>query len=182
MSARPVLAAIAGGLALAAWLLGEPAPPAGSAAERRLLADAIEREADHVDALQLAAWIRDRRPGLRVIDVRPDSEYAAYHVPTAERMSIAELVTRRFGRGETVVLYSEGGAHAAQAWVLVRQAGAREAYFLRGGILEWIDDVMQPATSTELTRWFGGTARAPGAVPMPDRPAESVRRLRRRSC
>ena len=169
-------------LAVGALLAGDPRPPAASDASRRLLAGEIEREADHVTALELAAWIRDRRPGLRVIDVRPDSEYRAYHVPTAERMALADLVTRRWQAGETLVLYSEGGAHAAQAWVLLRAAGLREVYFLRGGILEWLDEVMQPVRSSELTRYFGGTARAESAVPIPDHVPAAVRRQRRRSC
>jgi rhodanese-related sulfurtransferase len=183
VSARLVVAgAFALGLGVAAAFAGAPEPVAGSLASRRVLADAIEREADHVTALELAEWIRARRPGLRIVDVRPDSEYQAYHVPTAERMTLAQVVAAPFAAGETVVLYSEGGAHAAQAWVLLRQAGVRDAWFLRGGILEWLDDVMSPERSTELTRYFGGTARQPSAVPMPAAAPEVVRRLRRRSC
>ena len=182
MSARLVLGAVALSLSVGAMLLRDPQPPAGSDAGRRLLASEIEREADHVTALELAAWIRDRRPRLRVIDVRPDSEYQAYHVPTAERMSLPDVATARWGAGETVVLYSEGGAHAAQAWVLLRGAGMRDVYFLRGGILEWMDEVMQPMQSTELTRYFGGVARGESAVPMPASAPETVRRMRRRSC
>ena len=182
MSLRIVAGVAALALAVGALLAGDVHPPAGSDGSRRLLAEEIERESDHVTALELAAWIRDRRPGLRVIDVRPDSEYQAYHVPTAERMALADVVTRRWQAGETVVLYSEGGAHAAQAWVLLRGAGVRDVWFLRGGILEWMDEVMQPVRSTELTRYFGGTARAESVVPLPAKVPESVRRLRRRSC
>lgn len=183
MSARLVLAgSFALGLGIAAAFAGTPEPVAGSLENRRMLADAIEREADHVTALELAEWIRARRPGLRVVDIRPDSEYQAYHVPMAERMTLAQVAAAPFASGESVVLYSEGGAHAAQAWVLLRQAGVREVWFLRGGILEWIDDVMNPERSTELTRYFGGTARQPSAVPMPTAAPEAVRRLRRRSC
>jgi 3-mercaptopyruvate sulfurtransferase SseA len=79
------------------------------------------------------------------------------------------------------VLYSEGGAHAAQAWVLLRAAGVRNVYFLRGGILEWLDLVMNPARPTELTRYFGGVPR-PSAVPIPENATEVVARMRRRSC
>ena len=182
MNARWVAACAALVLATGALLAGDAHPPAASEARRRMLADEIEREGDHVTALELAAWIRDRRPGLRVIDVRPDSEYRAYHVPTAERMTLADVVAARWPAGGTVVLYSEGGAHAAQAWVLLRGAGVRDVYFLRGGILEWQDEVMQPATSTELTRYFGGTARAESAVPLPAKAPDAVRRLPRRSC
>jgi rhodanese-related sulfurtransferase len=182
MSARVLLGAVALSLGVGAMFVSDPQPPAASEAGRRLLATEIEREADHVTALELAAWIRERRPRLRVVDVRPDSEYQAYHVPTAERMSLAEVAEAPFTAGETVVLYSEGGAHAAQAWVLLRGSGMRDVYFLRGGILEWMDEVMQPMQSTELTRYFGGVARAESAVPMPASAPETVRRMRRRSC
>jgi rhodanese-related sulfurtransferase len=186
MNTRLIAAAVAISLSVGALLAGDERPPASSVAGRQLIAAEIEREADHVTALELAAWIRERRPGLRVIDVRPDSEFQQYHVPTAERMSLREVATARFGVGETIVMYSEGGAHAAQAWVLLRGAGTRNAYFLRGGILEWLDEVMQPMRSTELTRYFGGVARpapaVPSLVPLPSGVAESVRRQRRRSC
>ena len=173
------LAVIAAFLAVLAAVAGPSSPSARL--DAAALAAEIERESDHVTALELAAWIRDRRPGLRVIDVRPDSEYQAYHVPMAERMTLADAVASPWKAGETVVLYSEGGAHAAQAWVLLRGAGVRDVYFLRGGILEWLDDVMNPAQSSELTRWFGGTAREQ-AVPMPATAPAAIRRLRRRSC
>ena len=182
MSMRLVLALVALSLGMGGLLAGDAQPPAGSAAGRRLIASEVERETDHVTPLELAQWIHDRRPGLRVIDVRADSEYAAYHIPGAERMSLADVAGARWTGGGTVVLYSEGGAHAAQAWVLLRGAGMRDVYFLRGGILEWLDDVMQPVQSTALTRYFGGTARASSSVPIPVRAPDAVRRLRRRSC
>lgn len=182
--AARVAAGVLLALAIGAALVGAPAPPEGSAASRRQLAEAIAHERDHVTALELAAWIRDRKPGLRVLDLRDDSAFADYHVPSAERVEIERLVDMRFTGGETLVLYSEGGGHAAQAWVLLRGAGVRDVYFLRGGLLEWMDDVMNPVTSSALTRYFGGTARQGPvpAVPMPDEAPAAVRRLRRRSC
>ena len=211
MSARPrsvrlVAAAFALGLGIAAAFAGAPEPAAGSLASRRLLADEITREADHVTALELAAWIRERRPRLRVIDVRPDSEYAAYHVPTAERMTLTQVAEAPFVAGETVVLYSEGGAHAAQAWFLLRARGHERVFFLREGLYEWMRDVMEPTLSADadsaaraawpevaaLSRWFGGVPRAgersavpDEAIAVPSRGAESraaVARVRRRGC
>jgi 3-mercaptopyruvate sulfurtransferase SseA len=43
------------------------------------------------------------------------------------------------------VLVSDGGAHAAQGWVFLRALGIAHVYFLRGGLGEWLDDVMNPA-------------------------------------
>ena len=180
---RPRIVGLSAVIALAvlAAFVGNPDPKGGSLASRRALADEIEHESDHVTALELAQWIRERRKGLRILDVRTESEYQRYHVPSAERMTLSQLATARFGPAETLVLYSEGGAHAAQGWVLLRTAGQRSVYFLRGGLLEWIDDVMNPVQSTELTRYFGGVPRQ-GAVPLPGPGPQAVARMRNRSC
>ena len=199
-------------LAIAALVLGigaaltRPAPrtsrparaPRPASIDIVALAAEISREADHVTALELAEWIRERRPGLRVLDVRSEEEYATYHVPSAERLPLESIATLWPRTGETLVLYSEGGAHAAQAWVLLRAAGFERVYFLRGGIIDWVEDVMSPANPDEhvsaLSRYFGGAPRAGGAgkgfggaVPLPTagnpRPsAAAVERVRRRGC
>jgi hypothetical protein len=128
----------------------------------------------------------------------------AYHIASAERMPLTALATLTPNDGETFVLYSEGGAHAAQGWVLLRATGHRNVYFLRGGLLDWMEDVMSPALPADtsrariaaLSRYFGGTPRA-GIAPLPasgatvHRAADStataaaaaaVARMRRRGC
>ena len=164
-------------------------PRRTSASTATALATEIEREDDHVTALELAQWIRERKPGLRVLDVRSDSAYDAYHIPSAERMPLGALVTLAPKDDETLVLYSEGGAHAAQGWVLLRSSGHRHVYFLRGGLLDWMDDVMSPALASDssrtrvaaLSRYFGGVPRA-GVVPLPVTAGSAVARVRRRGC
>jgi rhodanese-related sulfurtransferase len=161
----------------------------------RALATEIEHEDDHVTALELAQWIRERKPGLRVLDVRSDSEFAAYHIPSAERMPLGALASLPPRDDETLVLYSEGGAHAAQGWVLLRANGHRHVYFLRGGLLDWMEDVMSPALPADtsrarvaaLSRYFGGVPRT-GIAPLPvstgptATAGSAVARLRRRGC
>jgi rhodanese-related sulfurtransferase len=119
------------------------------------LATSVSREEDHVTALELAAWIRDRKPGLRVIDLRSQKEFDEFHLPGAQRIALEAIAATPFGQDETIVLLSEGGAHAAQAWVFLRALGHRQAYFLRGGVGEWIAQVQNPARPTPLTRYFG---------------------------
>ena len=108
------------------------------------LARSVAREEDHVTALELAQWIKDRRPGLRVLDLRSPEEYTAYHVPRAEHLSLDSLATTTFRADETIVLYSEGGPHAAQAWVFLRALGYQRVFFLRGGLYEWLEQVLNP--------------------------------------
>ena len=171
---------IARGLAAAALALGLLAPLAGSpykanhaAIDVPALARAVAREEDHITALELAQWIKDRHPGLHVLDVRSAEEYERYHLPTAQRLALDSLATTPFRADDTLVLYSEGGAHAAQAWVLLRALGYRNVYFLRGGLYEWLEQVMNPtladttaaardafARAAMLSRYFGGVPRS----------------------
>lgn len=168
------------GLATAALTLGLLAPLAGSpyranhaAIDVAALARTVAREEDHVTALELAQWIKDRRPGLRVLDVRSAEEYDRYHLPTAERLALDSLATTPFHVDDTLVLYSEGGAHSAQAWVFLRALGYRNVYFLRGGVYEWLEQVMNPtladttpagrdafSRAASLSRYFGGVPRS----------------------
>ncbi|MGZ8378733.1 MAG: rhodanese-like domain-containing protein [Gemmatirosa sp.] len=191
MTATRRLAGAAAVLGVSAAVVGS-AEPAGRAGRLDVaaLAREIDREADHVDAVELARWIRDRKAGLRVLDVRDDSAYAAYHIPGAERLALADVARMAPSADGTLVLYSEGGAHAAQAWVLLRASGHARVYFLRGGLLDWLEQVMNPVNVADpevaaLSRYFGGVPRA-GAVPDPGgalAPASgAVARMRRRGC
>lgn len=180
-------------LAGAAALAGALAPFAGSPYRARssaatlagspsvdvaALAGAVARQEDHISALELAAWLRAGRPGLRVLDVRSAAEFRAYHIPGAEHVPLERVATLPFSSETTLVLYSETGVHAAQAWVFLRALGHGRVVFLRNGLHEWLDDVMSPtlaadappeaivkfAATAELSRWFGGSPRQPAAA------------------
>jgi rhodanese-related sulfurtransferase len=177
---------------------GTPLGQAGRAAQLHVdidrLVDAVSREEDHITAVELATWIRERKPGLRVIDLRLAAEFDEYHLPRAEQIPLESLTKTPFQPDETIVLISDGGAHAAQAWVFLEALGHRQVYFLRGGLQEWLDEVMNPALAAkaspeeakafasvaELSRYFGGVPRL-GVAPRP--PAGSaVAAIRRRGC
>lgn len=180
-----------GAIALGALaVFAEPyAGPAVSIAPRDL-AVMVQREVDHVTPRELADWIVAGRADFRVVDVRSADQYAAYHIPGAENLSVAALPDQRFEPTEKVVLYSDEGTHAAQAWFLLRARGARNAYILLNGLSGWKEEVLFPAlepASTPFQRQrndqlarvaahFGGRAVDPGgaspgatpaAVPMP---------------
>ncbi|MFL5385282.1 MAG: rhodanese-like domain-containing protein [Longimicrobiaceae bacterium] len=175
-----LLAGAAAVLAIAALAAGDR-PAAGARAggirvDLVALARAVDAEEDHVTALELAAWIRDQKPGLRVVDVRGAEDFAEFHLPNAENLSLTEVARAPFRSDETVVLYSEGGTHAAQGWFFLRARGIGHVYFLRGGLYEWMTEVMNPtlaadatpaqraefARTAELSRYFGGVPRIGG--------------------
>jgi rhodanese-related sulfurtransferase len=168
---------IAKRLGTGAIVLGIAAPFAGSpymstrgSIDVDNIAREIARGEDHIAPLRLAQWIRERRSRLRVIDVRRPEEFAEYAIPTAENIPLESLPRASFAAAETLVLYSEGGAHAAQAWMLLRAMGYDHVYFISGGLVDWYQDVMTPTLASdatneeraafertaELSRYFGG--------------------------
>ncbi|MEP6991004.1 MAG: rhodanese-like domain-containing protein [bacterium] len=194
-----VLGGGAAALALFAAFAGSPRPRRSGTIDVAALAHDIEHEDDHVTAVELAQWIKDRKPGLRVFDVRSDAEFSDFHIPTAEHVPLGRLSAMHPAGSETLVLYSEGGAHAAQGWVLLRSLGFTHVYFLRGGLLDWMDDVMNPALPDRkgnatsdatrarvamLSRYFGGVPRATPALPAATSTsaAQVVARVKRRGC
>jgi uncharacterized protein len=181
-------------LALTAFALGVVAlfanPYRGNVVrlDARELAAVIGREDDHVTADELAAWIVEGRSDYRLIDLRTESDFAAYHVPTAESIPLPVLPDASVARDEKVVLYSDGGVHASQAWMLLRAKGYRGVYTLKGGLEAWKDEVLFPSLARGTTqpeqvrydrvaarsRFFGGAPRVTGstearaqALPMP---------------
>jgi rhodanese-related sulfurtransferase len=159
MRTRGILAAAAAALGLIAAFAGEPRPSREGAVDVRKLAGQVAREEDHVTARELATWIRERKDGLRVIDVRSAGEFSRGRIPGARNVAIESLVNLSFAPGDTVVLYSDGGAHAAQAWVLLRASGIERVYFLRGGLREWSELL---TSDRGMRDYFGGAPETRG--------------------
>lgn len=171
-----------GAAAIAAALLAIPASRStapASLGELESIGREITREADHVDPLELAEWIRDGRPGLRVLDLRDGLDDRTYRIPGAEWVPLAAVPRLAIAPDETVVLYTDGGTHAAQAWVLLRSVGKRNILVLHDGLAGWEDEVLAPAPPVDddpadavryrraqgLSRYFGGlpSSATPGA-------------------
>jgi rhodanese-related sulfurtransferase len=144
-----------------------------------------------VKAVELAEWIRDRRPDLRIIDVRSEEQFDAYHLPRAERIPVESLASAPFKPEETIVLVS-GDESAARVF------GNRQVYLLRGGLHEWIDDVMNPTIvenaspaaraafqrASVVSRYFGGVPRIVDKLPVSRRgdTVAAAAAVRRRGC
>jgi rhodanese-related sulfurtransferase len=176
-------------LAAAALLLGaaalfaSPYPGTRVTLDAKELALIVGTEADHVEATELAAWIIESRADYRLIDLRTPAEFEQYHIPTAVNIPMNVLTESGLGRQEKLVLYSEGGIHSAQAWMLLRAQGYTSVSMLKGGLDAWKDQVVFPvladnAAAAERARderlrsisaFFGGQPRsaAAGANAMP---------------
>ena len=151
---------------------------------------------EEVTPVELARWIKEKKDGLRVIDLREPAEYTAYHIPTAQQFS-ADVITPS-EKPATLVLYSDTGSARDKefAEALLPEGSTRQILVLRGGVNAWLHDIMLPRlppnASTEqrqsyedrreLSQYFGGRASAlePDSGRAPT--AEAVRKLKRLGC
>jgi rhodanese-related sulfurtransferase len=123
-----------------------------------------------ISALKLAEWIRDGRPGLRVLDIRDSSAFVTRHIPSAESIELMELSSVAPKDGETVVLYSDDDLLDLQGASWLTRAGHARVHVVRGGMTAWLDEVIDPvvqgdsaAVVSALSRYFGGVPRAASA-------------------
>jgi hypothetical protein len=133
----------------------------------------VEKQTDHVSVEELADWIIKGRADYRLIDVRSPKEYEEYFIPTAENIPVASLLDAGLQRNEKLILYSEGGIHAAQAWFLLKAQRYNNSYILKDGLAEWKDRILFPALAENaspeektafekrkaVSAFFGGTPR-----------------------
>jgi len=88
----------------------------------------------YVDPLQLAEWIKSRKPGLEVIDTRSPQEFERAHVPGSRNASM--------------------DPHGA---IIVRADSS--VYQLRGGIDGWVNELLKAKNPSPVTRYFAPLAR-----------------------
>jgi rhodanese-related sulfurtransferase len=180
-----------GGIAL---LLGAIATLAKIGPRRATTLDAkdmltrIEREEDHVTPEQLAAWIIEGRTDYRLIDIRSPEAYATYHIPGAECLPLSQVADGALRRDEKIILYGDGGIHAAQAWMVLAGMGYKQVYTLREGLDAWKEDVLFPTVpasptaeqraaaerAAQVARHFGGEPRVAGAAGVADAPTPTL--------
>jgi rhodanese-related sulfurtransferase len=95
---------------------------------------------DHISASELAdRLVRDQRD-FELVDIRDEADFAAGHIEGARHISLAGLLAAdslaSLPAGRTIVVYSNGSAHAAQAALLLNLTG-RDALALLGGYNYW---------------------------------------------
>lgn len=112
------------------------------------IAKQITTKEDHISAEELGQLIIDGDPDFTLIDLRNNEEYNNYHIKQAINLPLESLfesdVLHNLDKDKLLILYSNGGTHAAQAWVLLQQEGFTNSVVLLGGINYWVDVYTNP--------------------------------------
>jgi len=144
-----VLVVLAAGLFIfPAGGAGPGAPAVAASNDEADLLRAVEAAADHVEPEELADRMMRGEEDLLVVDVRPAEEFAGFRLRGAVNVPIAELAAflePRRNRG-TVVLYSNGMVHPAQARDSLARAGHDNVYILTDGLEGFAERCLKPAS------------------------------------
>lgn len=157
-------------------------PQPGAKGEAALLAQ-VEAGLDHMEPEELADRLLAREPGLVVADVRSEAEFQAFHIRGAIHAPLPRVheVLAPFKNKGTIVLYSGGMTHAAQARDSLFRQGFRNVYLLSEGLVGFRERVLKPASlraepvtpemAARISAWRTFFAPAPPAAAGPE-PAE----------
>jgi rhodanese-related sulfurtransferase len=167
------------GLALGTLaIFADVAPGHSVSVNAKELLTSVARQEDHVTPEELAAWIIEGRSDYRLVDIRDEQAFAAYHIPGAENVPLATVSDGALSRADKIVLYGDGGIHAAQAWMVLRGLGYPRVYTLLEGLDAWKDEVLFPVMpqgataeqqarferALQVAKFFGGQPRAAAAA------------------
>lgn len=140
-------AAVLGAAAALAAVSAAVSSPGMNPASPEAVVEAMVTEKDHVQPLELARWILDKRQDYQLIDLREPWEYDDYHIPTAINIPLTQLFLpdglMQLDRSKIIVVYGLGMGHPAQTQLLLSLKGYR-ALSLKDGITGWWDQVLTP--------------------------------------
>jgi rhodanese-related sulfurtransferase/uncharacterized membrane protein YedE/YeeE len=158
-----------------ALLAGDPYRGSHTTVDTKDLAIRVGKGGDSIQAGQLADWIIQGHNDFRLVDLRSEKDFAAYHIPTAQNMPLASLTPEFAAHNEKLILCSDDGTEAAKAWFLLEAQGFKSVYLLNGGLHAWQDAVLFPRKSAgtdaiaferqvQVAKYFGGTPQLDGAA------------------
>jgi rhodanese-related sulfurtransferase len=96
-----------------------------------------------MDCSTLGMLVANHEP-IELIDVRPQNEFAAMHIPGARSLPFGELVKPEIFREQRVttervyVISADGHAQASLATGVLRSAGCVNAVPVEGGMKDWV--------------------------------------------
>ncbi len=118
----------------------------GSAAQALL--ESIQAEEDHFEPEELADRLLQGDSDLVVVDVRTPQEYADFHLRGAVNVPLSELINQLapYRNRGSIVLYSNGMTHPAQARDILARAGFQNVYMLTGGLTGFVEWCLKPVS------------------------------------
>ncbi|GEM_PF-2108513 len=116
-------------------------------ADNQLLAS-IESANDHIGPEQVADRLLRGDAGLMLVDVRPADEYDQFHIRGAQNIRVSEVLNQLepYRNLDTIVLYSNGMTHHAQARDMLAMHSFTNVYQMTDGLQGFLDHCVRPVS------------------------------------
>lgn len=120
---------------------------------KELPADKLMMELDDntrfISTDEVADMIINQDPTLLLIDLRKEKEYNKFALEGAINIPLDSLLNKKnkdfFSRAEMKkVFYGERDFCSEQAWILLRRSEYKNMFVMKGGLVEWVETIMQP--------------------------------------
>ncbi len=115
--------------------------------ERQMLQEMLN-ESNYVTVDELAHLIISGDPSIRLIDVRPVSEFKK-PLPQAINIPIDSIFSENYAylfdqSAMKNVIYGQDDRRSTQVWMMTRQLGYANNYLLKGGLDAWEKNILNP--------------------------------------
>lgn len=112
------------------------------------LLEQVQEGSDHIEPEVLADRLLAGDASLLLIDIRMPEEFAAFHIATSVNVAMADLPAYLSSQGadKTVVLYSNGMTHPAQARDALTRMGHQNVLMLTDGLQGFLERCLKPVS------------------------------------
>jgi rhodanese-related sulfurtransferase/uncharacterized membrane protein YedE/YeeE len=130
------------------------------------------RQIAYLGSVQLAESLMARRRDMTVLDLRSETDFETYHIPSAQHVAPSDVTSHNIPNDKTIILCADDGQCAAQAWSDITEQGFENVFVLQGGLERWFDEILFPDLTVtrgrdkdtiekirKMSRYFGGTPR-----------------------
>lgn len=137
------LALIAGLLAVFALLIGNTNNTKISVDAKELALSTV-KDNDQISTMLLADWLIKEKGDYTLVDLRNEKEYNEYSLPNAVNIKMEDLLGSELRRNEKILFFGANDIASAQAWFILKSAGYKGVYILKGGMQSWKNEVLFP--------------------------------------
>jgi rhodanese-related sulfurtransferase len=105
----------------------------------------IRGKKSYINPKQFADSLIAKKQNLTVVDLRNKKDYDDYHIPSAVNVKAAGIDPSTFDKKYMIVFYSGRDNISKAIQYKFEKEGFDKAYFLSGGIDDWMNKILFPA-------------------------------------
>lgn len=145
------LAALAFLLGFFALIIGSPSDNRHLKINAKEISLEIRNEKNIVQPVELADWIIKGKVDFIVLDVRNENKFNEYHIPGAMNVSSESVLEAGLMKNDKILIYGDDDILTAEAWFLLKSAGYKNVYILKGGMKGWQESVLYPTLKADAS-------------------------------